>query len=107
MWPKRSGSDAVDERGKKLKENVTLHSKPFTKPGPSLRVRCGHRSLAVVFTELGCHARCLSCGAIGPERPNSETALQALPALRVRTRSRDYGQKYHARREPERKEYAP
>lgn len=88
----------MDERGKKPKENVTLHSKPFVKLGPSLTIRCGHRSLAVVFTELGCHARCLSCGAIGPERPNSEAARQALPALRARARGGDYGQKYHARR---------
>ena len=53
-------------------------SKSFAKPGPSARARpCDHRTLAVVFTELGCHARCRTCRTVGPEQPSSETALQA------------------------------
>jgi hypothetical protein len=43
-------------------------------------VRCDpHRySMTVVFTELGCHARCLGCGAVGPGCSNSKDARQAL-----------------------------
>ncbi len=53
-------------------------SKSFAKPGPSARTRpCDHRTLVMVFTELGCHARCRTCGTIGPEQPSSETARQA------------------------------
>jgi hypothetical protein len=52
------------------------------RPGSMLDVRGDHRgSLTVVFTELGCHARCLSCGAVGPARPSSEAARQALQVL--------------------------
>jgi hypothetical protein len=59
-----------------------LRSKSARKPGPSVGgQRCDHRSLAMVFTELGCHARCLSCGTIGPERPSSKAARQALLVL--------------------------
>lgn len=59
-----------------------LRSKSVRKSGPSVGgCRCNHRSLAVVFTELGCHARCLSCGTIGPERPGSKAARQALLVL--------------------------
>jgi hypothetical protein len=59
-----------------------LRSTSVRKPGPSERGhRCNHRSLAMVFTELGCHARCLSCGTIGPERPSSKAARQALLVL--------------------------
>jgi len=44
---------------------------------------CNHRARpsTLLFTELGCHASCLSCEAIGPERPNSEEARRALLAL--------------------------
>ena len=66
-----------------------LRSKPSTKQGARLGVWCDHRyPLSVVFTELGCHARCLNCGAIGPGKPSSETARQALHVLRVRAGSR-------------------
>jgi len=59
-----------------------LRSKSVRKPGLSVGGRrCNHRSLAVVFTELGCHARCLSCGTIGPERLSSKAARQALLVL--------------------------
>ena len=59
-----------------------LRSKSVRKPGPSMEGhRCDHRSLAMVFTELGCHARCLRCGTIGPERPSSKAARQALRVL--------------------------
>ena len=55
-----------------------LGSKSFAKPAPSARARrCDHRSLGVVFNELGCHARCRICGTIGPERQSSEAARQA------------------------------
>ncbi len=59
-----------------------LRSETVRKPGPNVGDRrCNHSSLAVVFTELGCHARCLSCGTIGPERPSSKAARQALLVL--------------------------
>jgi hypothetical protein len=65
-------------------------NKLFMKLGPSLGPRCDHLSLTVVFTELGCHARCLRCGTIGPERPSYQAARQALPVLGARAGSR-YG----------------
>jgi hypothetical protein len=55
-----------------------LRNKPSTTTGLSLKCRCAHPSLAVVFTELGCHARCRSCRTVGPERPSSEAARKAL-----------------------------
>jgi hypothetical protein len=59
-----------------------LRSESVRKPELSVGGRrCNHRSLAVVFTELGCHARCLRCGNIGPERPSSKAARQALLVL--------------------------
>jgi hypothetical protein len=50
------------------------------KCGLSSGAGCDHRrySMTVVFTELGCHARCLGCGALGPERSSSKAARQAL-----------------------------
>jgi hypothetical protein len=41
---------------------------------------CNHRSRppTLVFTEMGCHARCPNCGAIGIGCPNSEEAQRAL-----------------------------
>ena len=55
-----------------------LRRKSFAKPWPGARTRpCHHRTLAVVFTELGCHARCRICGTIGPERSSSDSARQA------------------------------
>jgi hypothetical protein len=69
-----------------------LRSKSFAKPGPSARARrCDHRTLSMVFTELGCHARCRICGTIGPEQPSSETARQALLVLGARAGGRYYG----------------
>ncbi len=66
-------------------------SKSFAKPGPSARVRpCDHRTLAMVFTELGCHARCRICGTIGPEQPSSETARHAYRSW-TRADGRYYG----------------
>ena len=52
----------------------------LTNCGTSLRAGCDHRrcSMAMVFTELGCHARCLGCGALGPGCSSSEVAQQAL-----------------------------
>ena len=54
--------------------------KPLTNCRPSLRAGCDHRrcSMTVVFTELGCHGRCLACGVLGPGCPTSEAARQAL-----------------------------
>ncbi len=50
------------------------------------RVGCDHRyHITVIFTELGCHARCLDCEALGPERPSSKAARQALLVLGART----------------------
>ena len=44
----------------------------------SSRAGCAHRRYpkTVVFTELGCHARCLDCGALGPGCPSSKAAWQ-------------------------------
>jgi hypothetical protein len=41
---------------------------------------CNHRArpITVVFTEMGCHASCQSCGAVGPGCPTSEEAQRAL-----------------------------
>ena len=62
-----------------------LLDKSFEKTGPGARTRrCDHRLLAMVFTELGCHARCRICGTIGPEQPSSEAARQALLILGAR-----------------------
>jgi hypothetical protein len=56
-------------------------NKPFMKPVPNLSLRCDQLSLTVVFTELGCHVRCLRCGTVGPERPSHQAARQAFPVL--------------------------
>jgi len=39
---------------------------------------CNHRrySTALVYTELGCHARCRGCGTLGPGCSSSKAALQ-------------------------------
>jgi hypothetical protein len=65
---------------RKLKERaIKLSKKPLVGLKSSLKVRCDHRyPLAVIFTELGCHARCPNCGAVGPGRPSSEAARQTL-----------------------------
>jgi len=44
------------------------------------RAECTHRrcSKTVVYSELGCHARCQGCGALGPGCLNSEAARQAF-----------------------------
>jgi hypothetical protein len=43
---------------------------------------CDHRarSATVVFTEMGCHASCQSCGVVGPGCPTSEEAQRELLA---------------------------
>jgi hypothetical protein len=43
---------------------------------------CDHRArpATVVFTEMGCHASCPSCGAVGPGCPTSEEAQRAFLA---------------------------
>jgi hypothetical protein len=48
----------------------------------SLGTGCNHRRYpkTVVFTELGCHARCPGCGALGPGRANSKAAWQEFLA---------------------------
>jgi hypothetical protein len=52
----------------------------LTSCGTSFGAGCDHRhhSLRMVFTELGCHARCLGCGALGPGCSSSKAAQQAL-----------------------------
>jgi hypothetical protein len=47
-----------------------------------LKGRCDHRACPtrLVFTEMGCHASCGSCGALGPGCPTSEEAQRALLA---------------------------
>jgi hypothetical protein len=44
---------------------------------------CDHRArpTTVVFTEMGCHASCQRCGAVGPGCPTSEEAQRTLLAL--------------------------
>jgi hypothetical protein len=44
---------------------------------------CDHRrySTTMVFSELGCHARCRGCGAVGPGCPSSKAARQEFLAL--------------------------
>ena len=44
--------------------------------------RCDHRrhSTTTVYTELGCHARCLGCGTLGPGCFSSKAALQEFLA---------------------------
>jgi len=43
---------------------------------------CDHDyPMLVTPTEQGYYARCLVCLAIGPERPSSEEARQALPKM--------------------------
>jgi hypothetical protein len=52
-----------------------------TRHGPSWEPgrRCGHRyPILVTPTDSGYYARCLGCGAIGPEHPSSRAAQQAL-----------------------------
>ena len=41
---------------------------------------CDHRArpATVVFTEMGCHASCRSCGAVGPGCATSGEAQRAL-----------------------------
>lgn len=48
--------------------------------------RCEHNYPIEVTTSEsgGYHARCLACGAIGPERPNSRGARQALVGMGTR-----------------------
>jgi hypothetical protein len=44
---------------------------------------CDHRThpMTVVFTEMGCHASCPTCGAVGSGHPSSEEARRALLVL--------------------------
>ena len=51
-----------------------------------LVAQCYHRRrpATVVYTELGCHARCSSCGALGPGCPDPKAArLELLSAGRA------------------------
>jgi hypothetical protein len=63
-------------------------NKSLANCGSSLGAACDHRrfSLSVVFTELGCHARCSGCGKVGPGCLSSNAARQAflLPQLERR-----------------------
>ncbi len=56
------------------------------------RLDCSHSngSLKAVYTELGCRPLPNS-EAVGPERPNSEAARQALLVLGARTADADNG----------------
>ncbi len=55
------------------------------KSGPAQGDGCDHRGArAAVATELGHHARCPDCGALGPGRPSREAARQALLVLGAR-----------------------
>jgi hypothetical protein len=44
------------------------------------RLKCDHsvERVTVIFTELGCHARCLRCLSVGSGRPSSQVARWAL-----------------------------
>jgi hypothetical protein len=91
-------SSPIRSRGKRAKDAVSLASRrPRTGAG------CDHRrcSVTTVFTELGCHARCLACGALGPGCPDSDVARQSLlvPALTSTRWARHPG--LHTRSSPE------
>jgi hypothetical protein len=49
-----------------------------SKPNPVGSCFHPHYRTRVVFTELGCHVRCLVCGALGPGYTSSEAARQAF-----------------------------
>jgi hypothetical protein len=57
-----------------------LHRKSSPGQGSSPGARCDHRActIAVAATELGYHARCLRCGALGPGQPSSKSARLVL-----------------------------
>ncbi len=58
------------------------------------RLRCDHLvgTVSVVFTELGCHAWYPRCSAVGPERPSSSGAREALLASGARLVNEDNSQ---------------
>ncbi len=53
---------------------------------------CDHRTrpTTVVFTEMGCHASCQGCGALGPGCLTSEEAQRALLLVTGRSGSDRY-----------------
>jgi len=59
---------------------MLIDRRSSTRHIPNFEAECDHRrcSITVVFTEVGCHTRCLGCGAVGPAYPNSKDARQAL-----------------------------
>ena len=65
------------ERSRDKKVKATLS---FRYRRPRSEAGCDHRrcSVTMVFTELGCHARCLACGALGPGCSDSNAARQSL-----------------------------
>jgi hypothetical protein len=56
---------------------------------PNTRSGCDHRrySATMVYTELGCHARCRGCGTLGPGCANSKAALEEFCGSKHTARS--------------------
>jgi hypothetical protein len=71
---------------------MLIDRRSLTRRVPNFEAGCDHRrcSIRVVFTELGCHARCLGCGAVGPPCLGSNDARQALMAPKLEQASARY-----------------